>query len=215
MKSSLLLAGLLLGSVASVATASGPGATLTAPGDAYASQPYTLGYLFTLGGNASVTKLGVYDWNQDGLESSAMVGLWTDSGTLLAAVGVGAGTSGELIGSFRYTNIAPIALTAGSSYVVGSYMDSSVVGTASSFGTGQGGGGFFNPLITFAQDRYSNFDAAFGFPAITDGLVGGAWTGGNVVFDVVPEPASWAMLIAGFGLTGAAMRRRRQGRVSA
>ncbi len=27
---------------------------------------------------------------------------------------------------------------------------------------------------------------------------------------VVPEPASWAMLIAGFGLTGATMRRRRQ-----
>jgi hypothetical protein len=26
----------------------------------------------------------------------------------------------------------------------------------------------------------------------------------------VPEPASWALLIAGFGLTGAAMRRRRQ-----
>jgi hypothetical protein len=25
----------------------------------------------------------------------------------------------------------------------------------------------------------------------------------------VPEPASWAMLIAGFGLTGAAARRRR------
>lgn len=30
-----------------------------------------------------------------------------------------------------------------------------------------------------------------------------------VVLSVVPEPASWAMLIAGFGLTGAAMRRRR------
>jgi hypothetical protein len=26
----------------------------------------------------------------------------------------------------------------------------------------------------------------------------------------VPEPSSWAMLIAGFGLTGAAMRRRRR-----
>jgi hypothetical protein len=25
----------------------------------------------------------------------------------------------------------------------------------------------------------------------------------------IPEPATWAMLIAGFGLTGAAMRRRR------
>ncbi len=31
----------------------------------------------------------------------------------------------------------------------------------------------------------------------------------------VPEPASWAMLIAGFGLTGAAMRRRRQVAVAA
>jgi uncharacterized repeat protein (TIGR03803 family) len=31
----------------------------------------------------------------------------------------------------------------------------------------------------------------------------------------VPEPASWAMLIAGFGLTGAAMRRRRSAAVAA
>jgi PEP-CTERM motif len=31
----------------------------------------------------------------------------------------------------------------------------------------------------------------------------------------VPEPASWAMLIAGFGLTGAAMRRRRSTAVAA
>lgn len=28
---------------------------------------------------------------------------------------------------------------------------------------------------------------------------------------VIPEPATWAMMIAGFGLTGAAMRRRRSG----
>jgi hypothetical protein len=33
---------------------------------------------------------------------------------------------------------------------------------------------------------------------------------GGTVRDVVPEPSSWAMLIAGFGLTGAAMRRRRR-----
>jgi len=31
----------------------------------------------------------------------------------------------------------------------------------------------------------------------------------NITGNAVPEPASWAMLIAGFGLTGAAMRRRR------
>jgi hypothetical protein len=34
-------------------------------------------------------------------------------------------------------------------------------------------------------------------------------TGSGFDTGAVPEPASWAMLIAGFGLTGAAMRRRR------
>jgi hypothetical protein len=36
----------------------------------------------------------------------------------------------------------------------------------------------------------------------------------NVVVSQVPEPASWAMLIAGFGLVGATMRRRRSGQSS-
>jgi hypothetical protein len=31
----------------------------------------------------------------------------------------------------------------------------------------------------------------------------------QIIYEVIPEPGSWAMLIAGFGLTGAAMRRRR------
>jgi hypothetical protein len=31
---------------------------------------------------------------------------------------------------------------------------------------------------------------------------------------VVPEPASWALLIAGFGLVGAAARRRRVARAA-
>jgi len=38
---------------------------------------------------------------------------------------------------------------------------------------------------------------------------GGGTGGGGGGAGAVPEPASWAMLIAGFGLTGAAMRRRR------
>jgi hypothetical protein len=33
---------------------------------------------------------------------------------------------------------------------------------------------------------------------------------GNLSADAVPEPATWAMMLAGFGLVGFAMRRRRQ-----
>ena len=52
---------------------------------------------------------------------------------------------------------------------------------------------------------------ASAFPVFLD------WTGSaslltitpTLVPDVVPEPSSWAMLIAGFGLTGAVLRRRR------
>jgi hypothetical protein len=207
MKISALLVGTILLGTTTVANAA-PAADLTSPGTAYTSAPYTLGFIFTLGANTNATKLGIYDWNLDGLETDAKVGLWTDTGTLLASVSVGAGTAGELIGSYRYASIAPVALAAGSSYVVGSYMNSTIVGTASSFGTGQGGSGSFNPLITFAQDRYSNFDFTFGFPTLSDGNIGGLWAGGNVVFGV-PEPANWAMLITGFGLIGAIQRRRR------
>jgi hypothetical protein len=36
----------------------------------------------------------------------------------------------------------------------------------------------------------------------------GYWVGDNFTF-AVPEPANWAMLIAGFGLVGVVARRRR------
>lgn len=44
---------------------------------------------------------------------------------------------------------------------------------------------------------------------ISNGLTDGYWTIDNVVFgSAVPEPASWSMLITGFGLIGFAARRR-------
>ena len=44
---------------------------------------------------------------------------------------------------------------------------------------------------------------------LRDGSYNNDSTGVNFAVSQVPEPASWAMLIAGFGLTGAVMRRRR------
>lgn len=56
----------------------------------------------------------------------------------------------------------------------------------------------------------------FGFDPLPDGLSFGS-ASGVFLTDVgaVPEPASWAMMIAGFGLVGAAMRRGRRSSIAA
>jgi hypothetical protein len=53
-------------------------------------------------------------------------------------------------------------------------------------------------------------DAAGGHPGGSGGSRYGTWISSINGGTEVPEPSVWAMLIAGFGLTGAAMRRRRR-----
>lgn len=67
-------------------------------------------------------------------------------------------------------------------------------------------------VLTF----YETFDDSSVTP---DGLWNGTLTfthdGDGPVTPTVPEPATWGMMIAGFGLVGTAMRRRRETRVTA
>ena len=63
---------------------------------------------------------------------------------------------------------------------------------------------YFAPGAFGANGTYQTI--VFGEDQAATLTVSGIGGGGGAV----PEPASWAMLIAGFGLTGAAMRRRRQ-----
>ena len=60
-----------------------------------------------------------------------------------------------------------------------------------------------NPFTSFTFAGQANAVAADGF-SIDNVSLSATQTG------AIPEPSSWALLIAGFGLTGAAMRRRRR-----
>jgi hypothetical protein len=57
--------------------------------------------------------------------------------------------------------------------------------------------GFFDPMFSITDDRVNPDDYSFTF---SDGILGGAG---------VPEPASWALMLAGFAALGLMARRRR------
>ncbi len=91
-------------------------------------------------------------------------------------------------------------------------------GSGALFGTQPGGG-----TVTYTSD-FLDFtgqtagDFAVGLSGITPGFSAAAWTADSVgtfasdsanIGNGVPEPATWAMMIIGFGGVGALMRRRR------
>lgn len=205
-KISLSLACLL--ATASTSAFATPAIVLGTPGAEYGGGSYTLGFEFSVSGSQMIDALGVYDNLGDGLSSDASIGLWDTSGNLLTSTSILAG-GGTLDGLFRYNAITPFALSAGTHYVVGAFTRD----LASSLNTGQGGSGSINPLVTIYGDRYSNFNNAFSFPGTSDSNVSGAWLGANFNLasqnSAVPEPGTWALMLVGFGLVGAGMRRQK------
>ena len=81
--------------------------------------PQTLGDIFTPAENITVTSLGLFDYQDNGLGEAHEVGIFNQSGTLLASGLVSAGTVNPLADHFRYAAIAPLALTAGQTYIAG------------------------------------------------------------------------------------------------
>lgn len=67
-------------------------------------------------------------------------------------------------------------------------------------------GGCGHPASSFCAFVY---DYMTGTPAFVEQspASGGGWIANTITGGAVPEPATWALLIAGFGMTGYAMRR--------
>jgi hypothetical protein len=80
----------------------------------------TLGYAFTVSSPVTVTNLGLFDFGNDGLNTSHAVTIWTSTGTQLVQTTIPAGTAGTLIDGFRYVDIEPFILAPGT-YTIGAY----------------------------------------------------------------------------------------------
>lgn len=115
----------------------------------------------------------------------------------------GYGAISLYLGSIDTYNTVSILDTAGS--VIASFAGSAFASPAN----GNQGSAQTNRLLTFSR---SSGDSAFGGVRIQSGQNSAEVE--NVRFSSpIPEPASWAMMLAGFGVVGFVMRRR-QGRVS-
>jgi PEP-CTERM motif len=200
---------------------------LAAPAYTFASAPISfdtqlsLGFTFTANTNFNVTSLGIYDDQGDGFITFHDVGIFAGDGAagpgaLLASTTFATGISGVLgANDFRYQTIAPLALVAGQQYTIAGLFPNIGSNDPWVYGGSAITGFAANPSITIAPNaaRYTyfppggvltdpnlHFSDYLVYAVNFDGLAAGG----------IPEPASWALMLGGFGLVGSAMRRRQR-----
>ena len=156
----------------------------------------TIGYSFTVKDSPlSVTKLGVFDYQTNGLSKTNFVGLWDNNGALLASVTIGRGTSAPLIGAFRWVALhVPLTLDALSTYRIGAMADGGEVYYSGIIPEGQFSGTSETTNVLFNGTVRNNSLDTFSYPRSTPSA-GSAVIGPNATFDVVPEPSTYALLV--------------------
>lgn len=86
--------------------------------------PINVGFEFTLSQTTTISALGVWDNLGDGLSASHDVGIWNLTGSLLASTTVAAGTGATLDNGFRFNDISPLTLVAGTYVALATFANS-------------------------------------------------------------------------------------------
>ena len=180
-----------------------------------ASANVTIGYDFTVGSSTiQLTALGLWDAGQNGFADPHFIGLWDNSGNLLAKGFISAVTVDPLVGEFRYTTIIPIGagpviLSANTTYVLGAQFaanstDAFKLNDSSHQAT-------FDPAVSSGNARNAN---AFTFP--NGNLRPGSLVGPNAQFtnlNGVPETGPGLLLLLSIFLAALCFSHRRLARM--
>lgn len=168
----------------------------------------TFGYDFTVGAQAiTINGLGFWDQGGDGLFEDHQVGIWnSDGSSLLASTTILAGTGATLDSGFRFQSIGALTLDANSNYLIGAFNGLTGNDQVTRFATAT-----VDPRITLGSTRFDlTFDGVFGAPTGSQGTnFDDGYFGPSFQLAAVPEPATWAFMIFGFGAIGGAMRRQK------
>ncbi len=169
-------------------------------------RPVTVGFKFTAESASNLTALGYHDEGLDGLFNAHDVGLYDLSGTLLSSATVPGGTTGDLIGEYRYVTLgSAYTLTAGTEYVLAAH---TTAGDGYRFGTVPPITLTVDPLISIGDDasRYV-YGPGLAFPTAFAGY--DIYATPNMLLSPVPEPETYALLLAGLGLIGFSLRNKK------
>jgi hypothetical protein len=190
----------------------------------------TFGYDFTVGSTPlMITALGLWDGPEiipgqglvgsigDGFFAQHQIGLWDNSGNLLATAAVQIGTGDTLMGEFRYssvltpTNPGPVILLPNTTYVLGAAFSASDPDELRENFGGAGIQATFDPAVN-PGDARAIFGGGFSFPSLNGGP--GSFVGPNAIFSLVtngngvPEGGSTLLMLVIAGSVLAAFRAR-------
>lgn len=141
----------------------------------------TSGYAFSFNQDVLVSAVGIFDSSDNGLTNTNQLGIWTDSGSLLASKLFDSTVSPVLDSHFRWLSLdTPLLLSANTAYRVGAY------------GAEPGLQGAIGPTslssnVTFIAEVGSS-SGSFTFPqSSTQRSSGTAYIGPNLRFITIPK----------------------------